>query len=416
MVAPRPSCPVPSRLASGRPDPAVYTPTVATRSSTELPDGVQRLGPYRLIRPISAGGMARVYEARLDSLAGVSTRVAIKVIHPDYAEDGGFQELFITEARNSARLEHQNVVRVQQFNREGRLYYLVMEYIDGVTFRRLISLSRRQRILLTPALIAELGRQACEGLHYAHTLPDEEGRALGLVHRDVKPSNLMLTTQGLVKLLDFGISTVLGDARSDPGRVDPARKAGDDGGVRGTWGYMPPEQAADGRVSSASDVYGLAAVLYELVTGEPLFEEKDNARIRERMAADDAARRAAALGGQWAPLGSLLVRALQRDPAARYPTAAAFGRALAAVGGDPVAAHESLLVLMTELARAEPGTNPARGARSISTMAPPPRACPWWSGAPMRPNRSSESAWSPHVRRGCRAGSSSVCCWRRSGG
>src|SRR3954462_2517935 len=120
--------------------------------------GEQRLGPYRLIRPISAGGMARVYEGRLDSLAGVSTRVAVKVIHPDYANESAFQELFITEARISARLEHQNLVRIQQFNREGQLYYLVMEYIEGITLRKVISLCRRHSIALPVAVIAELGR------------------------------------------------------------------------------------------------------------------------------------------------------------------------------------------------------------------------------------------------------------------
>src|SRR3954470_21590523 len=100
--------------------------------------------------------MARVYEGRLDSLAGVSTRVAVKVIHPDYANESAFQELFISEARISARLEHQNLVRIQQFNREGDLYYLVMEFIEGVTFRKIVSMHRKQKLLLPVAVIAEL--------------------------------------------------------------------------------------------------------------------------------------------------------------------------------------------------------------------------------------------------------------------
>jgi serine/threonine-protein kinase len=293
--------------------------------------------------------MARVYEARLDSLAGVSTRVAIKVIHPDYASDDSFQDLFIAEARISARLEHQNVVRVQQFNREEGLYFLVMEFIDGVTFRRLISLSRRSRVELTPRIVAELGRQAAEGLHYAHRLADEAGRPFGLVHRDVKPSNLMLNAQGVVKVLDFGISSAHG---SDLG--------GDEGtaSVKGTWGYMAPEQAEGQAVGPSADIFGLGAVLYELATGEALFDDKDNTRIREKLAADDAARKAAALGGIWRDLGSLLVRALQRDPSARFPSAAAFSRALSGVVGDQMAAQEAVNDLVTEAMRVEVSAPP----------------------------------------------------------
>ena len=129
-----------------------------------------RLGPYRLLRPISAGGMARVYEGRLESLAGVSTRVAIKVIHPDLVNEAGFTDLFIQEARVSARLEHLNLVRIQQFNREGKLYYLVMEYIEGITFRKVISAVHGGVVKISGPMLAEMGRQVCDGLAYAHAL------------------------------------------------------------------------------------------------------------------------------------------------------------------------------------------------------------------------------------------------------
>ncbi len=330
----------------------------------------ERMGPYRLLRPISAGGMARVYEGRFDSLAGVSTRVAIKVIHPDLANENGFQELFIQEARVSARLEHVNVVRVQQFNREGELYYLVMEYIDGVTFRKIVSACRRQNQRLPVALLAELGRQACEGLHYAHVLGDEAGNPLRLVHRDMKPSNLMLTVQGVVKVLDFGISYAQGQQESR-------------GSVKGTWGYMAPEQAEGEAVGPAADLYGLASVLYEVATLEPLFPETDNAAIRRELVGDGGARRAAGLGGPYADLAGVLVRALQRDPHARYRSAEAMARALSLLVPDPMKARDDLVRKVAELraldqAAAGPGVDPNASAHSVSTMRSQP-------GPPARP-------------------------------
>jgi len=301
--------------------------------------------------------MARVYEGRLESLAGVTTRVAVKVIHPDFANEAAFQDLFITEARISARLEHQNLVRIQQFNREGNLYYLVMEYIDGVTFRKIISLCRRHRLQLPVQVIAELGRQVCEGLHYAHNLAAENGEPLQLVHRDIKPSNLMLNGHGVVKVLDFGISSAHGTP--DAG-----------GAVKGTWGYMALEQAEGGHVGPAADVFGLGAVLYELASLEPLFSEKENAAIRQRLLDDSGAARAAALGGEWSDLGGVLVRALQRDPEARHRNAAVFGRALSTLVLDPVGAHDSLARLLRELRELEgaPAAPTSEKARSMPTM------------------------------------------------
>lgn len=332
-------------MADTLPDPAL------------LEGGEARLGPYRLVRPISAGGMARVYEGRLDSLAGVTTRVAIKVIHPDFANEAAFQELFITEARISARLEHQNLVRIQQFNREGHHYYLVMEYIDGLTFRKIISTCRKHRLTLPVQVIAELGRQVCEGLHYAHTLTTELGEPLHLVHRDVKPSNLMLNAHGVAKVLDFGISSASGVA--------------DNGGVKGTWGYMALEQAEGGAVGPAADVFGLATVLYELATLDPLFAEKENAVIRQRLLADVAAKRAAALAGPHADLGGVLVRALQRDPEARHRSAAVFGRALSTLVVDPVGVHDQLIRLFRDLRAVDGG-----GAERPAAMPGNPRSMP----------------------------------------
>ncbi|MFH1464895.1 MAG: serine/threonine-protein kinase, partial [Pseudomonadota bacterium] len=260
-------------------------PTSTTHPALEeprLPDGTPgRLGRYRLVRAISTGGMARVFEGRRESLAGVSPRVAVKVILPDFATDEGFQRLFVNEARIGSQLQHQNLVQIQDFDRQGERFYLVMEFVDGITVRRAIGLCRKHALLIPMPVIAEIGRQVCDGLHYAHTAAGEDGHPLHLIHRDIKPSNLMINSQGLVKVLDFGISRALFSRERE-------------GTVKGTWGYMAPEQALGRDVGPAADVFGLAAVLFEMATLGALLPESEPDQLKELLAADEAARRAAA--------------------------------------------------------------------------------------------------------------------------
>ena len=205
--------------------------------------------------------MARVFEGRRESLAGVAPRVAVKVILPQHAHDENFRDLFVNEARIGSLLSHQNVVQIQDFDCEKGVYYLVMEYVEGTTVRRSIDLCRHHGRSVPIAVIAEVGRQVCDGLTYAHSLADADGRALMLVHRDIKPSNLIAGPQGVVKILDFGISKALISREQV-------------GAVRGTWGYMAPEQADGQEVRGAADLFGLAVCLYEMATLGPLFPER----------------------------------------------------------------------------------------------------------------------------------------------
>ncbi len=296
----------------------------------QLADGTpERLGRYRLVRPISTGGMARVFEARRESLAGVTPRVAIKVILPDFADNRPFQDLFVHEARIGSMLQHQNVVQIQDFDCQDGLYYLVMEYVEGLTLRRFASLCRRHGVPVPLDVIAEIGRQVCDGLAHAHTARDDAGNLLNLVHRDIKPSNLMVNPQAVVKLLDFGISK---------GWSRPELK----GAVRGTWGYMSPEQAEGEVATSSADLFGLATVLYELATVQPLFSEKEPDVLKDLLRKDEAARRAARIPREYAPLARVLVRALQRDPMARFRNAQEMGKALVGLMQDPVSARDRL--------------------------------------------------------------------------
>lgn len=327
-----------------------------------------QLGRYRLIRPISSGGMARVFEGRREGLAGVAPRVAVKVILPEFAADPAFHDLFINEAQIGSLVRHPNLVQIQDFDRAGDRYFLVMEFVEGVTLRRVVGLCRKHGLPIPLSALVEIGRQACEGLSHLHGLRDDQGRLLRMVHRDIKPSNLMLDEQGVVKILDFGVSRALHIPETDRA-------------VRGTWGYMPPEQAGAGEVGPAADLFGLAAILYELAALSPLFPESKPEEVRPLLAADEAARRASRLKSDptFAPLVPVLVRALQRDPAARFRAASEMGRALSALAPDGIAAREALVRFqhtMAELARPPDAARDARVGPGGSRRPAAPRAAP----------------------------------------
>jgi hypothetical protein len=274
--------------------------------------------------------MALVYEARRDSLAGVSPRVAIKLILPEHQGSETFKQLFINEARLGSSMHHQNLVQIQDFDSDGEKFFLVMEYVEGLTLRRCIALCDRYGLTMPMGVVAEIGRQACDGLHYAHEAVDDQGDHLALVHRDVKPSNIILNPHGIVKVLDFGISK---------GALREERK----GSVKGTWGYMAPEQATGRGVTPASDVFGLAVVLYEMAALLPMFMDKNKDEIKRLLADDHGARMIATLPPEYAPLVRVLIRATQRDPLGRYASGEDFARALSALLPDPITARDEVV-------------------------------------------------------------------------
>ncbi len=311
---------------------------------TDTGDGTpKRIGRYEVVRPLSKGGMALVYEARKAVLGGVAPRVAIKIILPDYADSSTFRDLFINEARLGAALQHQNLVQILDFDQDGNRYFLVMEYVDGLTLSKCIALAARHNVPVPMLVACEIGRQACEGLHYLHQAVDPKGRALNMIHRDIKPSNLMVTSEGGVKILDFGISK---------GRLRAERT----GSVKGTWGYMAPEQAQGARIAPNADVFSLGIVLYEMVSRKSMFKGRSEDEIRSLLERDHAARLVQSLEPSYAPLAAVLQRSLQVDPLQRHATAAELGRNLADILPDPITVRDEMSRFydrIQELARQE---------------------------------------------------------------
>jgi len=265
------------------------------------------VGRYELIRPLGHGAMATVDLAHDVELG---RPVALKRLAEHLARDEGLQRRFLREARLAARLAHPNVVRVFDVGEEDGRPFIAMEYVEGETLAELIA--RRGR--LPAAEAARLGSQICAGLAAVH--------AAGLVHRDVKPQNLLLGTDGVLKLGDFGIA-----AGHEGTRLTFA------GTVLGTAGYLAPEQARGEQVTAAADIYAVGAVLYELLTGEPSRKAGSLAELgaEDGFEPPDLAARVPAAPPELvaAVTGCLSVR-----PEDRPPSAAVLARLLAPVGAE----------------------------------------------------------------------------------
>ena len=288
--------------------------------------------------------MAEVWEARRVGVGGVSARVAIKRIRPEHKTEKAYKELFVNEACLSAQMRHQNLIAVQEFIEHEGDQLLVMEYIEGITLRQIISTAIKHDQRIPLGVIVEIGRQTAMGLHHAHNTKGASGAPLELVHRDIKPSNLILTQSGCLKVLDFGVSK---------GRRMKERR----GAVRGTWGYMSPEQSQGRTVTPTADVYGLGLVLTELATLNSMFKGRAPEEIKKLLVNDHPARMATQLDPGYAKLIGVLVRALQRDPAARYQDAASFGQALAGLMPDSMKIKSELVEfvqLISSLRSGEP--------------------------------------------------------------
>ena len=282
----------------------------------ELPRGAisMMLGKYQLISKLATGGMAEVYLARADGPMGFSKALVVKRILPHLAEDPQFVEMFIAEARLAARLDHPNIVQIFDFGEADGTWFLAMEYIDGLNLRVLAKRARAVEVPLPPACCARIIASACEGLAFAHDSRDPElGVPLGLIHRDISPDNILLSHQGSVKVVDFGIAKA-----ADQGHRTQT------GVIKGKLAYMPPEQLRGAALDRRVDVYALGIVLYELLTGHKPFDATTEASMVQAILHEPfipAEKRQPDLP---VALRSILERALAKEREQRYPDCRVF--------------------------------------------------------------------------------------------
>ena len=276
---------------------------------------IEDLWRIDLLREVARGGMSVVYEGRLHGCDGFDKTVAVKMMLEKLGADARFARQFVAEAKLVSDLVHENIVQIHQLGRmpDGR-YYFVMEFVQGLPLRYVLEHHRVRALRLPVPLAVHVASRIARGLAYAHGFHDDAGRPLGIVHRDVCPSNILVTTEGLAKLADFGIA-----------KARALAVIGDDW-FTGKIPYMSPEQSARQEVDFRSDQFSLAAVLFELLAGVPVRDAKS----------DPEKVPFALLPIPWAALPAdvpydvreVLQRALDPEPAARYAATADMATAL----------------------------------------------------------------------------------------
>jgi eukaryotic-like serine/threonine-protein kinase len=343
---------------------------------------LRRLGSYELVQWLATGGMAEVYVARRLGAYGFTKSVALKRILPQFAKDAEFVAMFIDEARVCARLSHPNLVEVFDFGEDQGDLFMAMELVDGTTCAKLVRAAAARGETVPVEDVLHVVLNVVRGLEYAHSAVDDAGRALNLVHRDVSPGNVLISRTGAVKLGDFGIVRAADlDRRTEQGQL------------KGKLGYMSPEQVMGKEVDARSDIFTLGIVLAELLTGRPLFSHGAELEILFRIRDADTSVFSRNAGALPEELRGLVYRALARDPADRFQTAAAFAEAIELVvrrrrmtiGATRLSAYLEYIGLVRPATR----SGEFRAVVPVATPSPtspetvPPRV--WPSTAPPEP-------------------------------
>jgi beta-lactam-binding protein with PASTA domain/predicted Ser/Thr protein kinase len=310
---------------------------------------------YRAIEKIGSGGMADVYKA-VDEVLGRT--VAVKVLHPRYASDPGFVQRFRQEAAAAANLSHPNIVNIYDWGQDAETYYIAMEYVHGMDLKSLVE----QRGAIDPAKVADYGAQACAALSVAH--------GYDIIHRDIKPQNIVLTPDGQIKVMDFGIARA--------GNTNMTQT----GSVLGTAQYVSPEQAQGRTLTAASDLYSLGIVLYELSTGRLPFDGDTPVSVALKQVNEAPVPPRGVNPAVPASLEAVILKAMAKQPQDRYASAEEMRRDLMRVAqGQP---SDALAGAAVAAAAVRPGMDETSVMPTVDDPAPvrrqsppPKKTSPW---------------------------------------
>ncbi|MGI5861319.1 MAG: protein kinase domain-containing protein [Myxococcales bacterium] len=264
-------------------------------------------GKYLLLERVNVGGMAEVFLAKAFGVEGFERLLAIKRILPTMVEDDEFITMFLDEARISVQLNHANIVQIHELGKHDESYYIAMEYVSGKDVRHLLERCRKRREVMPTAQAVFITTKICEGLDHAHRKKDARGMPLNIIHRDVSPQNILVSYQGDVKIIDFGIAKAANRAQKTQAGI-----------LKGKFGYMSPEQVRGLPIDHRSDIFAVGVILYEMLTGERLFVGESDFSTLEKV------RNAEVLPPREynpnIPVGleKVVLKALARDPDERY--------------------------------------------------------------------------------------------------
>jgi eukaryotic-like serine/threonine-protein kinase len=278
-----------------------------------------RLGDCELVLRIGRGGMATVWVARERQRGKEDRLVAVKAMLAELADEPEFVTMFLDEVRLVRSIRHANVVNVYDVGEDEGVMWMSMEWVEGDSLHTVIAEAGKRRAI-PPELAVKIIADAAAGLHAAHELKDASGQPRGVVHRDVSPHNILIGTNGVVKLVDFGVAKAVG-------RISEATRAGQ---LKGKFGYMSPEQALGKKVDRRSDIFSLGIVLFELTTSRRLFRGEHDVETLKLVIGGPVPRPSTMDARYPAELERIVLKALERDVQRRYQTAAELERDLRA--------------------------------------------------------------------------------------
>ncbi|HUJ88749.1 MAG TPA: protein kinase, partial [Syntrophorhabdales bacterium] len=266
-----------------------------------------RFGKYILVERLATGGMAQLYRAKILGVQGFEKLIAIKMILPHLAKEHELVSSFIDEAKLAALLNHQNIVQIYDFGSMEESYFISMEYLFGKDLRGIATKSKEKNLPVSLEYALYIISRVCSGLDYAHKLKDFQGKALGIIHRDISPQNIFVTYEGDVKILDFGIAKAASQSTITQY-----------GMIKGKVAYMSPEQAAGKFIDRRSDIFSTGILLYELATGSRMFTGDSTMQILAKVREAEFEPPESVMPWLPAKVFTILKRALAKEPDQRY--------------------------------------------------------------------------------------------------
>ena len=303
--------------------PRMSSSSSATSLKPELLGEPRRLGRYEIVAKLASGGMATVYVGRATGAGGFERLVAIKCCHPHLRDDPEFRTMFLDEARLAAFIHHPNVVPTLDVQ-DGEILFLVMEYVEGGRVSELISAARRREEHVPLDVVLRVFGDTLHGLHAAHCQISPDGEPLHIIHRDISPQNLLVGVDGVTRVVDFGVA-----------KAEARATVTTDQRLKGKLRYMSPEQVGAGGLSQRSDLFAAGAVLWEALTGDRLFQGDSPTQVAQQILFVPIRPPSTRREGIPPDLDAVVMRALSRDPEARYTSALEMAMALESASISP---------------------------------------------------------------------------------